>query len=264
MPFAASGPIDSIARIMLNGASIPAGQPLIIENATGAAGTTSIRRVVRSAPDGYTLSLGTLNSHVFAGAVQNLPYHVLNDLDPVAMLATNPSVVVAKSSVPAKDFKEFITWVKATQDKVSTGTSGPGSGTHIGGLLFQNLTGTRFPFVSYRGAGPAMQDLVASQIDVMFDQLSNSLAQVRSGQIKAYAVMASTRSSAAPEIPSVDEAELPGFYMSIWHGLWAPKGTPKDVVGRLSKALSNLCQMPQCRNALLTSARNRADGAAIA
>ena len=167
VPFAAGGPTDTIARIIAERMRASLGQPLIIENATGAAGTTSIRRVVRSAPDGYTLSLGPLNSHVFAGAVQNLPYDVLNDLDPVAMLATNPSVVVAKSSVPAKDFKEFITWVKATQDKVSTGTSGPGSGTHIGGLLFQNLTGTRFPFVSYRGAGPAMQDLVAGQIDVM-------------------------------------------------------------------------------------------------
>jgi tripartite-type tricarboxylate transporter receptor subunit TctC len=237
VPFAAGGPTDTIARVIVERMRVSLGQPLIVENVVGAAGTVGITRVVRSAPDGYTLSLGPSNSHVYAGAVQNLSYDALKDLAPVALLATNPVVVVTKNAVPVKDLKELVVWVKANQEKVTAGTSGPGSGTHIGGIQFQNLTGTRFPFVSYRGAGPAMQDLVSGQIDIMFDQIANSVAQVRGGQIKAYAVMASKRSAAAPDIPTVDEAGLPGFHMSIWHGLWAPKGTPNDVVERLSKAV---------------------------
>lgn len=237
LPFAAGGPTDTIARVITERMRASLGQPLVIENAPGAAGTTSIGRVVRAAPDGYTLSLGPANSHVYAAAVHALPFDMLKDLEPVALLATNPSVIVAKQAVPAKDLGQLVAWIKENQDKVSAGTSGPGSGTHIGGLLFQNLTGTRFPFVSYRGAGPAMQDLVAGQIDVMFDQISNSLAQVQGSQIKAYAVMASARAAAAPDIPTVDEAGLPGLYMSIWHGLWAPKGTPKEVVDQLNKAV---------------------------
>jgi tripartite-type tricarboxylate transporter receptor subunit TctC len=237
LPFAAGGPTDTIARIITERMRISLGQPVIIENAPGAAGTTSIGRVVRAAPDGYTLSLGPSNSHVYAGAIQSLQFDTLKDLEPVALLATNPCLIVAKNAAPAKDLRELIAWVKANQDKISAGTSGPGSGTHIAGLLFQNLTGTRFAAVSYRGAGPAMLDLVAGQIDLMFDQVSNSLSQVRGNQIKAYAVMAKGRSSVAPDIPTVDEAGLPGLYMSIWHGLWAPKGTPREVIDRLSKAV---------------------------
>ena len=237
LPFAAGGPTDTIARIIAERLRTSLGQPLIIENAPGAAGTTSIGRVVRAAPDGYTLSLGPSNSHVYAGAVQALQFDTLKDLQPVALLATNPSLIVAKNGVPARDLAELVAWIKANQDKVSAGTSGPGSGTHIASLLFQNLTGTRFAAVSYRGAGPAMQDLVAGQIDLMFDQISNSLSQVRGNQIKAYAVMATSRSSVAPDIPTVDEAGLPGLHMSIWHGLWSPKGTPSAVIERLSKAV---------------------------
>jgi len=237
LPFAAGGPTDTIARIITERMHSSLGQPVIVENVPGAAGTTSIARVVRAAPDGYTLSLGPSNSHVYAGAIQSLQFDTLKDLEPVALLATNPCLIVAKSAAPAKDLKELVAWVKANQDKISAGTSGPGSGTHIASLLFQNLTGTRFAAVSYRGAGPAMMDLVAGQIDVMFDQISNSLSQVRGNQIKAYAVMAASRSPVAPDIPTVDEAGLPGFHMSIWHGLWAPKGTPPQVIERLTKAI---------------------------
>jgi tripartite-type tricarboxylate transporter receptor subunit TctC len=213
------------------------GQPVIVENSPGAAGTLSIARIVRSNPDGYTLSLGPWNSHVVTGAVYPLQFDLLNDLQPVALIANNPSVVVSKNAVPAKTFQELIAWVKANQDKVAAGTSGVGAGTHVGGILFQNVTGTRFQFVPYRGAGPAMQDLVAGQIDLMFDQVSNSLQQIRSGTIRPYAIMASTRAAAAPEIPTVDEAGLPGFYLSIWHGLWAPKNTPKEIVEKINMAV---------------------------
>ena len=237
LPFAAGGPTDTLARVLAERMRVSLGQPVIVENSPGAAGTLSIARVVRSNPDGYTLSLGPWNSHVVTGAVYPLQFDLLNDLQPVALIANNPSVVVSKNAVPAKTFQELIAWVKANQDKVSAGTSGVGAGTHVGGILFQNVTGTRLQFVPYRGAGPAMQDLVAGQIDLMFDQVSNSLQQIRSGTIRPYAIMASTRAAAAPEIPTVDEAGLPGFYLSIWHGLWAPKNTPKEIVEKINRAV---------------------------
>ena len=237
LPFAAGGPTDALARIVAERMRASLGQPVIIENVAGAAGTVSIGRVVRSAPDGYTLSLGPWNSHVVTGAVYNLQFDLLTDLEPVALLATNHSVIVSKAAVPAKTLQELIAWVKANQDKVSAGTSGVGAATHIGGIVFQTMTKTQFAFVPYRGAGPAMQDLVAGQIDLMFDQISNSLPQVKGGQIRPYAVMAKTRSAALPDVPTVDEAGLPGFYLAVWHGLWAPKGTPKDVIAKLNKAV---------------------------
>lgn len=237
LPFAAGGPTDALARIVAERMRASLGQPVIIENVAGAAGTVSIGRVVRSAPDGYTLSLGPWNSHVVTGAVYNLQFDLLTDLEPVALLATNHSVIVSKTAVPAKTLQELIAWVKTNQDKVSAGTSGVGAATHIGGIVFQTMTKTQFAFVPYRGAGPAMQDLVAGQIDLMFDQISNSLPQVKGGQIRPYAVMAKTRSAAMPDVPTVDEAGLPGFYLAVWHGLWAPKGTPKDVIAKLNKAV---------------------------
>src|SRR3954453_13200480 len=226
LPFAAGGPTDALARIIAERMRGALGQPVIVENVAGAAGTIGVGRVARAAPDGYTLSVGPLNSHVLTGAIYKLPFDLLRDLEPVALLASNPSVVVSKNTVPAKDLKELIAWVKTNQDNVSAGTGGVGAATHLGGVLFQNLTDTRFQFVPYRGAGPAMHDLVAGQIDLMFDQLSNSLPQVRGGRIKPYAVMAKTRAATAPDIPTVDEAGLPGLYMPVWHGMWVPRGTP--------------------------------------
>ena len=237
LPFAAGGPTDTIARILADRMKPSLGQPLVVENAPGAAGTVSIGRVVRSPADGYTLSMGPWNSHVVTGAIYDLQFNLLTDLEPIALIASTSSVIVAKSGVPANDLKELISWVKLNQDKVSAGTGGVGAATHMGAILFQNLTSTRFALVPYRGAGPAMQDLASGQIDLMFDQLSNSLPQVRGNRIKAYAIMAKARSLAAPEIPTVDEAGLPGLYLPVWHGLWAPKSTPSDVIEKLNKAV---------------------------
>jgi tripartite-type tricarboxylate transporter receptor subunit TctC len=237
LPFAAGGPTDTLSRIVAEGMRVSLGQPVIIENVTGAAGTIGVGRVVRATPDGYTLSVGPFNSHVLTGAVYKLPFDLLTDLEPVALIANNPSVVVSKTAIPAKDLRELITWVTANQDKVTVGTSGVGAATHLGGILFESLTGTHVQFVPYRGAGPAMQALVAGQIDLMFDQLSNSVPHVRSGAIKSYAVMAKTRAAAAPEIPTVDEAGLPGLYEPVWHGMWAPKGTPREILSKLNKAV---------------------------
>jgi tripartite-type tricarboxylate transporter receptor subunit TctC len=213
------------------------GQPVIVENVTGAAGTISIGRVVRAAPDGYTLSMGPWNSHVLTGALYTLAFDLQKDLQPIALIANNPSVIVSKTAAPATDLKELIAWIKANPDKLSAGTSGVGAATHVAGVLLQQLTGTRFQFVPYRGAGPAVQDLVAGQIDLMIDQISNVLGQVRAGRIRGYAVTSKTRAMVAPELPTVDEAGLPNFHISVWHGLWAPKSTPKDVVAKLNRAV---------------------------
>jgi len=237
LPFAAGGPTDTLARILAERMRTSLGQPVIIENVPGAAGTLSIGRVVRAAPDGYTLSLGPWNSHVLTGALYTLPFDLQNDLQPVSLIANNPSVIVSKTAAPAKDLMELIAWIKANPDKLSAGTSGVGAATHVAGVLLQKLTGTRFQFVPYRGAGPAVQDLVAGQIDLMIDQISNVLGQVRAGRIRGYAVTSKTRALVAPELPTVDEAGLPDFHISVWHGLWAPKNTPKDVVAKLNRAV---------------------------
>jgi tripartite-type tricarboxylate transporter receptor subunit TctC len=237
LPFAAGGPTDTLARILADRMRVTLGQPVIVENVTGAAGTISIGRVVRAAPDGYTLSMGPWNSHVLTGALYTLPFDLQKDLQPIALIANNPSVIVSKTAAPATNLKELIAWIKANPDKLSAGTSGVGAATHVAGVLLQQLTGTRFQFVPYRGAGPAVQDLVAGQIDLMIDQISNVLGQVRAGRIRGYAVTSKTRALVAPELPTVDEAGLPDFHISVWHGLWAPKSTPKDIIAKLNGAV---------------------------
>jgi tripartite-type tricarboxylate transporter receptor subunit TctC len=237
VPYAAGGPTDTIARIMAEKMRGPLGQTIIVENTTGAAGTLGVGRVARAAPDGYTISIGHWGTHVVNGAIYSLQYDVLNDFEPVAMIATNPQIIVAKKAVPAKDLKELIGWLKANSATATQGTAGHGSGSHVSGVYLQKITGTSFQFVPYRGAGPAMQDLVAGQIDIMVDQAANSLPQVRAGTIKAYAVTEKTRLAAAPDIPTVDEAGVPGLHISIWHALWMPKGTSKDIIAKLNAAV---------------------------
>ena len=232
VPFAAGGPTDTLARIVGERMRQALGQTIIVENTTGAAGSIAVGRVARSAPDGYTLSIGHWSTHVVNGAIYPLTYDLLKDLDPVALLPSNPQLIVATNGVPAKDLKELVAWVKANQSKVSAGTAGAGSASHVGGLYFEKFTDTHLTFVPYRGTGPAMLDLMAGQINLMLDQSSNSLPQVREGKIRAFAVTASKRLASAPDIPTVDEAGLPGFYISVWHGLWVPHGTPKDVIAR--------------------------------
>lgn len=250
VPFAAGGPTDTLARILAERLRTALGQTVIVENATGAAGSIGVGRVVRAAPDGYTLSIGHWSTHVVNGAIYSLPYDLLKDLDPVALLPSNPQLIVAKNAAPAKDLKELIAWVKDNQDKISSGTAGAGSASHVSGVYFQTATETRFTFIPYRGTGPAIQDLVAGQIDLMFDQSSNSLPHVRGGKIKAYAVTAKTRLPSAPEIPTVDEAGLPGFYISVWHGLWVPHGTPQDIVAKLAAAVNESLADPAVRQRL--------------
>ena len=247
VPFAAGGPTDTLARILTERMRVPLGQTVIIENATGAAGSIGVGRVARAAPDGYTVSIGDWSTHVVNGAIYALPYDLLADFDPVALLPANPQLIVTKTSVPAKDLKELIDWLKQNQEKISAGTAGAGSASHVSGAYLQSITGTRFPFIPYRGTGPAIQDLIAGQLDIMVDQSSNSLPHVRNGKLKAYAVTAKSRLPSAPDIPSVDEAGMPGFYISVWHGLWVPKGTPKEAIAKLTAAVQETLADPAIR-----------------
>ena len=245
VPFAAGGPTDTITRIVAERMRSSLGQTVIIENVTGADGSIGVGRVARAAPDGYTLSIGQWSTHVLNGAAYTLAYDLLKDFEPVALLATNPEVIVTNTAVPAKDLVELIAWLKPNQGNVSVGMA---SMSHrVAAVYFQNRTGARFVFVPYRGAGPAMQDSVARQIDIMFDQAANSLPQLRNRTIKAYAVTAKERLASAPDVPTVDEAGLPGFYISVWTALWAPAGTPKATVARLNAAVVEALANPAVR-----------------
>jgi tripartite-type tricarboxylate transporter receptor subunit TctC len=251
VPYGAGGPTDTIGRIVAEGMRGALGQPVIIENVAGASGTVGVGRVVRATGDGYTLGIGTLATHVVNGAVFALQYDVRNDFEPISLIASDPLLIVAKKAMPARDLKELIAWLKANPDKASVGTSGAGGTMHVAGIFFERETGTRFQFVPYRlGTSPATQDLVAGQIDMMFDLAANAVPQVRAGTIKAYAVTAKKRLAAASDIPTVDEAGLSGFYILNWHALWVPKATPKNVIAKLNAAVVDTLADPTVRQRL--------------
>ena len=250
VPYPAGGPTDTIARLLGERMRTSLGQPVVIENVAGAGGNIGVGRVARAAADGYTLGIGHWGSHVVNGAIYTLPYDLLTDLVPVALISDGPQLVVAAKSVPAKDIKELIAWLKANPGKATLGTTGVGGASHLAGILFQKTTGTEIQIVPYRGAAPRMQDMLSGQIHLAFDQAASALPQVRGGNLKAFAVTAKTRLAVAPDIPTVDEAGLPGFYISVWHGLWSSKNTPKDVVGRLNAAAVDALADPRIRQQL--------------
>ena len=237
VPFPAAGPADVLARILAERMREALGQPVIIENVTGAAGTLASGRVVRATPDGHTIILGNLGTHVVNGAIYPLQYDLAKDFEPIAMLPSNHQLLIANKAAPPKDLRELIARLKANPDKVTIGNAGPGSPSHLTAVYFQNALNMRFQLVPYRGTPQVLQDLLAGQIDLVFDQASSSLPQVRSGQLKTYGVTAKTRLASAPEIPTLDESGLPGFYASIWFGLWAPKDTPAPMIAKLSSAV---------------------------
>jgi len=250
VPFAAGGPVDTVARILSEPMRKSLGQPIVVESTTGAGGSIGVGRVARATPDGYTLSIGHWSTHVVNGAVYQLNYDLLKDLEPVGLIGGNPMIVVSKPDVPAANLKELVAWVKANQEKVNVGTAGAGSSTHISGIYFQNEIGAKLQFIPYKGTGPAMKDLMGGQIDMMVDQLSNSLPQVKANRIKGYAITAKERSAAAPDIPTVDEAGLPGLHISIWYGIWAPKGTPREAIAKLNAAVKEALADPDTRKRL--------------
>jgi tripartite-type tricarboxylate transporter receptor subunit TctC len=250
VPFSAGGPTDTIARIIAERLGRALGQTVVVDNTTGAGGSIGVGRVVRAAPDGYTIGIGHIGTHVINGAVYKLPYDLQKDLEPVALITTNPQIIVSTTSVPAHDLKEFIAWVKANQNKASAGTGGAGTPSHLSAAYFQGLIGAQYQIVHYRGTGPAMQDVIAGHVDFTFDQAASALPQVRSSRVRAYAVTAKTRLRAAPDIPTVDEAGMPGLYMDVWHGIWVPKNTPKAVIARLEAAIVETMADPALRQKL--------------
>jgi tripartite-type tricarboxylate transporter receptor subunit TctC len=247
VPFSAGGPTDAMMRILGERMKVSLGEAIVIENTTGAGGSIGVGRVAHAAPDGYTISIGHLGTHVANGAIYKLNYDLVADLEPIALLPSNPMVIVSKNGVPAKTLKELIDWLKSRPQPATAGTAGAGSGSHIAGLAFESATGVKLQYVPYRGTAPAMNDLVAGQIDVIIDQTSNSINQIRAGTIRAYGVTDSKRVDQAPDIPTVDEAGLPNFHMTLWSGLWAPKGTPPDIIAKLNKATNEALADPQVK-----------------
>ena len=227
------------------------GQPVIVENTAGAGGTIGVGRVARAAPDGYTILIGQWGTNVASGAIYPLQFDLLADFEPIALIATQPFLIVARKSMPASNLKELIAWLKANPDKATQGNSGAGTPSHVGGILFQNSIGARIQLVPYRSAGLTMQGLLAENIDMALDTPALSVPQVRAGNLKAYAVTAKSRLAVAPDIPTTDEAGLPGFYFSFWHALWAPKGTPKDIIAKLNGAVVKGLAAPAVRSRLI-------------
>ncbi len=237
VPFSAGGPTDTLARIMGERMRTALGQPVLVDNTTGAGGSIGTGKVVRSAPDGYMASIGHWGTHVVNGAYYTLPFNLLTDFEPVAMIASNPQIIISKPAVPAKNLKELSAWISANQDKALMGAGSIGGASHMAAIYYGNRIGVKFHVVPYRGGAPALQALLAGEIDLYVTQISNVAGHIKAGTVRAYAVTANTRQAAAPEVPTVDEAGLPGLHISVWHGIWLPKGTPREVVMKLNAAI---------------------------
>jgi tripartite-type tricarboxylate transporter receptor subunit TctC len=224
------------------------GQIVVVENTTGAGGTIATGRVARATPDGYTLVIGHWGTHVVNGAYYtSLKFDLLNDFAPVAMIASNPQMIVSHLSVPAKNLKELIPFIRRNQKDVLIGTGGVGGASHMAGIYFLNRIGAKLQFVPYRGGAPAMQALVSGEIALYVTQVSSAVGFTRANRVRAYAVTAPNRQEAAPEIPTVDEAGLPGLHTAVWHGIWAPRGTPRDIVMKLNAAIVESLSDPAVR-----------------
>jgi tripartite-type tricarboxylate transporter receptor subunit TctC len=235
VPFPAGGPLDVLARVVGERMRQSLGQPLVIENVSGGGGTVGVGRVVRATPDGHTLSFGFLGTHVLNGAFFPLQYDLLKDFEPVAMLPSIPLLIAGKQALPARSLKELMGWLRT--HSASVATPSVGSPSHVMAISLQNLAGTSVQFVHYRGGGPALQDLLAGHVDLLINQPSILLPHLRENKIKVYAVLSKNRLPQAPDIPTADEQGVPDFHMSVWHGLWAPKGTRKNIVAKLNAAV---------------------------
>ena len=250
VPFPAGGATDTLGRFLAEKMRAILGHTVIIENIAGAAGSIGVGRAVRSPADGYTLSIGTSTTHMLTGGLYALQFDLLKDLEPVIQIGSEPLLIVGKKSLPADDLKGLISWLKANPDKASVGIAGVGAAGHLTGISLQKETGTRFQFVPYRGNGPAMQDLLAEQIDFMIEPSSNFKSLVAAGSVKPYAITGKTRLSSSPNIPTADEAGLPGFFASLWYGLWVPKDTPKDIIAKLNATMMQILADPAVKQRL--------------
>jgi tripartite-type tricarboxylate transporter receptor subunit TctC len=252
VPFPAGGPTDTLARIISDKMKDMLGQPIIIETVTGAGATIGVGRAIQSPPDGYTLLIGNWTSNVGAPALYPVTWNVLNDLEPIARLSVSSLIIVGRESLPANNIKELIAWLKANKDKATAGSVGSGSAAHICGLFFEQATGTKVQFVFYRGGAPAMQDMLAGTIDIMCAEASQTLAHVRANKMKAFAVMSKERWSPLPNVPTMIESGASDAQISFWHGLWAPKGTPKEIVAKLNDAVMKAFADPTVQQRVAT------------
>ena len=247
MPFSAGGPGDTLARIIAGNLTKTLKQQVLIENAAGAGGTIGTAKVAKANPDGYTLLMIHVSHATNPALYRNLRYDAINDFEPIGLVADLPMVFVAKKDFPPGNFKDFVAYVKANKDKINYGHAGIGSASHLCGLLFFSAIEADVTTVPYKGAGPAMNDLMGGQFDIMCDQIVNVISPVKGGKIKAYAVTSKTKAAAMPNLPTVAESGLPGFEVSIWYGLFAPKGTPKPVIDKLVAALQEALKDPSVK-----------------
>ena len=251
VPYPAGGVTDTLARLLAERMRPSLGQPMVVENVPGAGGSVGPGRVARATPDGYTIVLSNSENFVLNPAVQKLEYDVVADFEPVVLLPAYPLLIVSKNAVPAKDLKELIAWIKANASKITQGTVGYGTAQHLCGLSMQKAIGVTWQLVPYRGGPPAMQDMLAGQIDIMCTATGSFLPAIRNGQMRAYAITAPARAAAMPEIPTVDEAGLPGLYDGVWNGIWVPKGTPKPVIDKLNAAAVAAMADPDFRKRII-------------
>jgi tripartite-type tricarboxylate transporter receptor subunit TctC len=247
VPYPAGGPTDTIARILAERMQTALGQSVVVENISGAGGSIGVGHVAHAAPDGYTLSIGHVQTHVLNAATMKLDYDVVNDFAPVSLIADTPIWIVARKTLPADDMNGLVSWLKQMDGKATAGTVGIGGPTDFAGTFFQKQTGTRFQFVPYRGGAPLLQDMLGGHIDFAFGQAATYLSYVHDGQLKAYAVLQPKRWWAAPEVPTLDEIGIPAIYASFWHGIWVPKGTPPQVIAKLNAAIRDSLADPVVR-----------------
>lgn len=246
VPFSAGGPTDTLGRILAERMGRSLKQTVVVENVTGAGGTIANNKVIKAAPDGYTMMIGHIGTHVLAVPVQGLPNDYLTEFAPVSLVAMNPEVIVSRNDFPAKNLQDLVAWVKANPGKASYGTGGAGTPSHVMAEEFSRKVAP-LNIIHYRGSGPAMQDVVAGHVDLSFDQAATALTFARAGRVRAYAVTSPTRLASAPDIPTVDEAGMPGFYMSVWHGVWMPRGTPPDIIAKVNAAIREALADPEVR-----------------
>jgi len=247
VPFAAGGPTDTVARLVAQSMGTKLKQQIIIENVGGAGGTIGAARVAKAAPDGYTLFLHHIGQSTAPALYRKLSYNAQTDFEPIGLVTDVPMTIVARKDFPAKDFKEFLSYVKANKDKITYANAGVGSASHLCGMLFMTAIGTDLTTVPYKGTGPAMNDLLGGQVDFMCDQTTNTTSQIKSGKIKAYGVTTKARLASMPDLPTLNEAGLPGFEVAVWHGMYAPKGTPKPIIDTLASALQSALKDPNVK-----------------
>jgi len=256
VPLSVGGSTDVIGRLIAQGISKQLKETIVVENTSGAGGTIGVSRVVHAPPDGYTMLIGQWGTNVATGAIYHLSFDLLKDLQPIGLIATQPFLIVARGNMPANNLKELIAWIKANPKTATEGNSGVGSPSHVAGILFQKAINSPIEMIPYRGAGESTQAIVSAQIDVLLNTPAVSMAQLKAKQVKVFAVTAPKRLATAPNIPTTDEAGLPGFYFTFWHALWVPKGTPKDVVAKLNGALRGALADPEIKSKLASLAQD--------